>query len=279
MLSFFLKISLVLLLAPARWPVELRPVGHEVPPLHYYVVIVDLTDPRVSLRVCPGEPDPDGPSGKWHTALQTVRTVADREHLDVAINGNFFSTRETHQFGGRKISYFAGNWARLAGWAMSDGVLFGDQPSGASLVVDRDGRVRIGSFIEGLPPGTTQAVSGLEMLVSDGRANANDKERAPRTAVGIDKDGQKLVIMVVDGRRSDWSEGMTSVDLAREMMRLGCHDAMQLDGGGSATLAMRQPEDDAARLISRPSDGHDLPISLSIERPVACILGVKVDRN
>jgi len=30
-------------------------------------------------------------------------------------------------------------------------------------------------------------------------------------------------------------------------------------------------------LLSRPSDGHDLPLSLSIERPVASTFGVRID--
>ena len=70
--------------------------------------------------------------------------------------------------------------------------------------------------------------------------------------------------------------GMSEEELADEMIRLGCTDALNLDGGGSSTLVMRDETDGRRRVMNRPSDGHDLPIPLSIERPVACVLGVQV---
>jgi hypothetical protein len=49
---------------------------------------------------------------------------------------------------------------------------------------------------------------------------------------------------------------------------------LMLYGGGSSTLVMRDPDDQTERLMNHPSDGHDLPMDLSIERPVANAFGV-----
>jgi hypothetical protein len=62
------------------------------------------------------------------------------------------------------------------------------------------------------------------------------------------------------------------------MIRQGCTEALNLDGGGSSTLVMRDETDGQAKVKNRPSDGHDVRIPLSIERPIACVLGIRIDR-
>jgi hypothetical protein len=243
------------------------------PPLRLHYVRVDLTDPSVSVGVFPCGNDPDGP-GPWQTTLATVRTVAQREHLDVAVNGNLFSTRSTISLLGRTTPYFPGNWANAVGWAMSDGRLWSAQPAEASLIVDSSGRIHVGHF-ERIPDNARQIVSGSTLLVAAGRNIAPRSDITPRTAAGVDRDGRFLMLLVVDGRRPAYSAGLSFPELADEMIRLGCSDALNLDGGGSSTLVMRDQSTGAYRLVNRPSDGHDLLIPLSIERPVADVLGVR----
>jgi uncharacterized protein YigE (DUF2233 family) len=57
--------------------------------------------------------------------------------------------------------------------------------------------------------------------------------RHPRAAVGLG--GDRIFAVVCDGR-SRHDAGLTLVELARLMVALGCRDALNLDGGGSATL-------------------------------------------
>ncbi len=45
-----------------------------------------------------------------------------------------------------------------------------------------------------------------------------------------------LFLVEVDGRQKRLSVGMTLEDLAKFLVKLGCNDAMNFDGGGSATL-------------------------------------------
>ena len=260
-------------------PIEYR---HEVradPRLHVHVVTIDLTDPRVRVEAYPCGPDPDGAGGPWQMTLNTVRETARAHELDVAVNGNFFAARGAVNVAGRRVPYFGGNWARAIGWLVSDGRVIARDPAAASLVVAAGGRVRIGQFAR-LPEDARHVVSGSQQLVTGGKITARGDVRAPRTAAGVNADGTQLLLLVVDGRLLSHSVGMSELDLAREMLRLGCADALNLDGGGSSTLVMRDPTVPAKlNVINRPSDGHDLALPLSIERSVACVLGARVARD
>jgi len=257
---------------PADGPIRCRDQVRQNPPLHLHFVSIDLRDPSIAVRVFRGGDDPDGP-GPWQTKLTTVRIVAEREHLDVAVNGNFFMTREHISIAGRTTPYFPGNWACAVGWAMSDGKLWSDWPASASLVVDAAGKVHISRY-DRIPEDARQIVSGSQLLVADGRNIAVGTDLAPRTAAGVDRDGRTLILLVIDGRRPAYSAGETLPQLADEMIHLGCNWALNLDGGGSSTLAVRDPSTGQIRIVNRPSDGHDLPIPLSLERPVADVLGI-----
>jgi hypothetical protein len=69
--------------------------------------------------------------------------------------------------------------------------------------------------------------------------------------------------------------GESLPQLADELIHQGCSDALNLDGGGSSTLAVRDPQTGQIRIANYPSDGHDLLIPLSLARPVADVLGIR----
>jgi exopolysaccharide biosynthesis protein len=79
--------------------------------------------------------------------------------------------------------------------------------------------------------------------------------RHPRTAIGWRADGH-LVLVTVDGRQPQKSVGMTIEELAKLMIELGCVEAMNLDGGGSTTMVIRN------KIANNPSDAAG-------ERPVS----------
>jgi hypothetical protein len=81
--------------------------------------------------------------------------------------------------------------------------------------------------------------------------------RYPRAALGIDD--QRLIAVACDGRtRRD--SGMTLSELADTMVRLGAREALNLDGGGSASLVHH------GRLRNRPREEHG--VDLLRGRPV-----------
>ena len=60
-----------------------------------------------------------------------------------------------------------------------------------------------------------------------------------------------MLLLVVDGRTKQ-SEGMTLDELAATLHWLGCRDALNLDGGGSTTLYLR--EYPHGGIVNHPSD-------------------------
>ena len=112
----------------------------------------------------------------------------------------------------------------------------------------------------------SDAIGGGPVLVRDGKPvyRANEAftvsqiaPRHPRTAIGQTADG-RILLVVVDGRQSGYSVGMTTFEMALTMTRLGAVRAMQLDGGGSSTLAFD------GTVLNRPSDGRERAISTAL---------------
>ena len=102
------------------------------------------------------------------------------------------------------------------------------------------------------------AIGGGPVLVRDGvpvyRANeaftiSQIAPRNPRSAVGQLADGG-ILLVVVDGRQSGYSVGMTNFEMAQTLVRLGAVRGMGLDSGGSSTLAFE------GAVLNRPSDGQ-----------------------
>lgn len=103
------------------------------------------------------------------------------------------------------------------------------------------------------------AVGGREIFLQNGAlaewspAEPFSYVTHPRTAAGITATGDVL-LLVVDGRRSWYSNGATLVDLSEIMRHLGAKTAINLDGGGSSTCLVR--EMDTFVLKNHPADLH-----------------------
>jgi exopolysaccharide biosynthesis protein len=242
------------------------------PAMRIFAVTVELRG--ASAQVAPSGPDPDG-DGKWQTVLDETADVAQREQFDIAVNGDFFSVAEViDPQTEKKRGYHEGQSSLVIGPAMTDGRQWArSEKPRPCLIVLRDGRAMIGEPKQ-LPGTARQAIAGSHIILKDGKVPALPdsgftKTRHPRTAVGVADGGRKLVLAVVDGRRPGVSVGMSLAELADLMLQLGCTDALNLDGGGSSTLVMRNPETDELVVMNRPSDGK--------QRPVANVLGIKLD--
>jgi hypothetical protein len=143
-----------------------------------------------------------------------------------------------------------------------------DSPWGetrACVQID-DAQVRISRRDQLAPALTGDLLQAGPQLVAGGRRVFEDGEdeegfsagahqfdsditvgRYPRTALGIDED--RFIAVACDGRtRRD--VGMTLGELADAMVRLGATDALNLDGGGSASLVHD------VRLRNRPREQH-----------------------
>jgi hypothetical protein len=99
-------------------------------------------------------------------------------------------------------------------------------------------------------------VGGGPQLIKDGRVEiTNTAEKIlpafvsdlhPRTAIAKLKSGE-LLLVTVDGRQTA-SIGMSLTMLADLLVEFGATDAINLDGGGSTTMVIRN------KLVNKPSD-------------------------
>ncbi|MFG1820038.1 phosphodiester glycosidase family protein [Kribbella sp. NPDC049174] len=101
-------------------------------------------------------------------------------------------------------------------------------------------------------------ISGNYQLAKDGQVPADvpDADLAPRTAIGFDADGSRMLLLTVDGRATG-SRGLSLKEMGQLMIGLGADDALNLDGGGSSTMLARSPGEAAPQVVNDPSDGGE----------------------
>lgn len=153
-------------------------------------------------------------------------------------------------------------WGPARGCVHLDGTVrigprerFGEDPSGdlvqAGPLLVSGGRPLIdGDDREGFSTGAAQFDSDITA------------ERHPRCALGIS--ATEILAVCCDGRRSGVDGGLELAELARLLVAFGAEEAINLDGGGSATLVHR------GHLLNRPYSEHDQPAPES--RPVVTAL-------
>lgn len=100
-------------------------------------------------------------------------------------------------------------------------------------------------------------LGGGPQLIKDGKANITNvqekilpafrNDRHPRTAIAKLTSG-KLLLLTVDGRQPGISVGMSLDMLANLLLEFGADEAINLDGGGSTTMVVRD------KVVNRPSD-------------------------
>lgn len=194
-------------------------------PLRVHAAVVDLCYAGVSVRAT--RPTERG---------RTAGGFGGLTGAELVINGDFFSTG----FNPSGMAIGKGTWWGEPDNAWEGFVAFGKDRSDLSPP----------DFVMREPAAwITELVSGRPQLVGDGQrltipqgSRSLCDTRAPRSAVGLSKDGSKLILAVVDrtprttGTRS---RGMTCTEMAELMRSLGAHDALNLDGGGSSQLWMK----------------------------------------
>lgn len=112
------------------------------------------------------------------------------------------------------------------------------------------------------------AVSGGTLIVKDGEVaefTHNISGSNPRTAIGLSKDGEKIYLITIDGRQAS-SIGVTQTEFAEILIEKGIYNALNLDGGGSATMITRRLGDEASTIENSPSDGslRNVPNAIAI---------------
>lgn len=107
----------------------------------------------------------------------------------------------------------------------------------------------------------TQAVSGdnYSIMLKDGVVETSNfwNELHPRTGIGYTQNRDTVIFCVVDGRGV--SVGATTKQLAQLMKSAGAYTAVNLDGGGSSCLYVKE-----FGVMNTPSDGSERTVANGI---------------
>lgn len=222
-----------------------------------HILIVDLKAEGIKFLVTP----PEDKDAERPLAARTTTQFLNDFNLQIAVNGGGFTPWYSVGF-----LYFPHTGDRVApeGFAASQGIIYADRElmeEEPTLFIYRSGKVTINHLNNKL----YNAVSGLDTLILNGVPNDELFKTSihPRTAVGTNKNGNKLFIVVVDGRQPGYSEGATLDDLIEIMQGLEAYNAINLDGGGSTTLVIRGEDGQPVQLnspIHQRIPGHERPV-------------------
>ncbi len=181
---------------------------------------------------------------------ELVSDIAEGQGAVFAVNGDYYGFRDS-------------------GIVIRNGVVYRDEGAREGLVFSRDGSVEVydeteTSADELLATGAWNTLSFGPAVVQEGQvvAGIDDVEidtnfgnhsiqgTQPRTAIGVIDDNH-LVIVVVDGRETGYSRGVTMTELAEIMVSLGATTAYNLDGGGSSEMWFD------GEVVNQPSNGGE----------------------
>ncbi|MBI2332829.1 MAG: phosphodiester glycosidase family protein [Chloroflexi bacterium] len=232
-----------------------------------HVIVIDRKTAEASFLVTP----PDQVEGGTAKA-RTTSEFLEEFGVQIAVNGDGFFPWWSHS----PVDYYPhrGDPVTPQGFASSFGDVYADglqdpRPE-PTLYVSRRNELTFN-----LPPNKIHhALSGDRMLILGGEIvqDLNDTILHPRTAIGINRNGRYVILVVVDGRQPFYSSGATFQELAELLKDFGAYFAMALDGGGSSTL-VAQGENGGAVVLNSPIDNY-IP---GRERPVANHFGVFID--
>jgi len=250
-------------------------------PLAGVLARIDLRDPRIRVKLVMA--DGGGAAGggapvECPGQLDVPSATARKHDLAVAVNASFFKAAP-RRVGERQVPYAIGTCGSPVGWHFSEGQLRARPAEAAfkaTLVVHASGRVSLHASLDQLPADVAYAVSGNAMVLEGGRtvARSSSAIRHPRTAVGVSRDGASLLLVVVDGRQDGHSRGASLTELGDLMKDLGAHGAINLDGGGSTVMVIKDRATGVFAVANSPSElAAEVP-GVHLERPVVDVLGV-----
>lgn len=196
-------------------------------------------------------------NGHWGVAysrdsLRKTSDFAITQQAATAINGGFFDMQKggsvTYlEVGGEVINFTIDEKER---WAKASPIVNG------ALIVGWDNKIEItsnrgGSYYQRSDQEKAVLITGPLLLQKGKRTALGDsdfiRKRHPRSCVCVTTD-QRTLLIAVDGRQSD-AAGMSLPELQEYLLLKNCKDAINLDGGGSTTLWMRE-----RGIINSPSD-------------------------
>lgn len=247
--------------------------------LSIHVIQIDLRAKGIRFRLTP-------PGGTRETVRQTTLQYLEQEQAQVAINVHFFLPFPSPDLNASLVGIAASEGKVYSGFEkpaqkyalVENAPGLNIDPRNKVKLVRRDPRsadglrarerVKLWNTVAGSAQIVTNGVKTIPCYVEAARpscalvgpgpanySNSNSWYDRPnaRTAIGLSKNSRTLILFTVDA--AGGSQGMPVGEVADMLIRdYGVHNALNLDGGGSTTLAMQDPATGVRAVINQPSD-------------------------
>jgi hypothetical protein len=207
-------------------------------PVVAYMAVVNLRTPGLEIKF-----------GGSLTQKTLTTDFARANNCQIAINGEAgLSPRANSGFG-----VWHGNMVSAGQ------VMMKEDPSDKRpfLSFDRQNNVTFTALAaadRAVAPNSFNVIWGrLDAIIAGAVQTENERDRQPRTAMGISKDATKLFLMVVDGRQPRLSVGFTRQDVGTFLQVFGADNGMLCDEGGSSCIYVKKFN----RILNSPSDGTE----------------------
>ncbi len=203
-------------------------------PLRWHLVSIDLHCPNLTAIAYP---TPEQMAGKEVFTGKTTRQFLRETGAVVAVNATPFKAPLTQLLPSRQLEGLYINRGRLLSPPVS-------RYSAVCLWQQEDRlRAAIISDQTMYPPETELALGGFFTIIEEGEIQDFPAcSLDSRLALGITQDQRYLFILYVEGEKKKESLGLTYEESALVLKAAGAWNALQMDGGGSASLSVRGRE-------------------------------------
>ncbi len=242
--------------------------------VNLHIIEIDLTTSGIGFKLTP-------PGGSLETIRQTTLEFLKQEHAQVAINGHFFLPFPSTTSDATLVGFAASNGQVYSAFEqpaqsyaiVPDAPAINIDPSNHAAIVHNDSRFADGKhLLENVT--VWNALSGSAQVITNGvktipayasglltpggprnysGTNSWYEAIQARTAIGLSRDNRILFLFTVD--RAGGSLGMKVGEVSDLLIRdYGVYNALNLDGGGSTTLAMESPVTHIGQMVNVSSD-------------------------
>ena len=206
-------------------------------PIRAFALKIDLQAPGLTFLATPDNGDKKG-----ETDGQLTTSFLKTNGLQAAINAAPYAP----------VVNTEGKPEDVSGLHVSEGKVVSPAPKEGypALILTKDNKARIEPNPAKNAGDAWNAVCGFSIVLQAGAVVPGGEDLHPRTAAGISADGRSLIWLVVDGRQKTYSGGAKTAELGTWLKAMGCSEGINLDGGGTSTLAIAGP--DGPKILNRP---------------------------
>lgn len=218
-------------------------------PMKVFILEVNLN--YINLRIKAGTPN-----NRSAFSTQTVSEMARTQdtigsRVLAAVNGDYFSWIAGLPYP-QSVLYKNGIALKAEFCDLCTGLAIDDKNKASIVSKDR--------YMD--PSRIREAVGGYHWLVKySQKIPQGDLSIEPRTSVGVTTNNVVYIILA-DGRQATYSNGMSFSQLSDMYLALDVKDAINMDGGGSTTLVVKEGTGWAVK--NKPSGGSQRAVGNSL---------------